>query len=54
MDPRLGFTIWKFEIRYYALIIILGALVAGAIAAWRAKKNGRDPPKSSLISCHGF
>ena len=43
MDPRLGFTIWKFEIRYYALIIILGALVAGAIAAWRAKKNGRDP-----------
>ncbi len=43
MDPRFGFTIWKFEIRYYALIIILGALVAAAIAAWRAKKDGKDP-----------
>lgn len=43
MDPRFGFTIWKFEIRYYALIIIFGALVAAAIAAWRARKNGEDP-----------
>jgi len=43
MDPRFGFTIWKFEIRYYALIIIFGALVAAVIAAWRARKNGQDP-----------
>ncbi len=43
MDPRFGFTIWKFEIRYYALIIIFGALVAAVIAAWRVRKNGEDP-----------
>ena len=42
-EPIVGFRIWKFEIRYYALIIIFGALVAAAIAAWRAKKNGQDP-----------
>lgn len=43
MDPRLGFSIGKFVVRYYALLIILGALVAAAIAAWQAKKNGKNP-----------
>lgn len=42
MDPRLGFSIWKFNIHYYALLIILGAIVAAIIAAWQARKNGRD------------
>lgn len=42
MDPRLGFSFWKFNIHYYALLIILGAIVAAIIAAWQARKNGRD------------
>lgn len=43
MDPRLGFMIGKVVIRYYALLIILGAIVAAGIAAWQAKKNGKNP-----------
>ncbi len=43
MDPRLGFAIGKIVIRYYALLIILGAVIAALIAAWQAKKNGKNP-----------
>lgn len=38
-----GFQIGSLTIRYYALIIILGALLGSWLSSTLAKKNGRDP-----------
>lgn len=38
-----GFNIGPVTIRFYSLLIILGAIVGAWLAAWRAKKQGHDP-----------
>lgn len=38
-----GFTIFGLTIRYYGIIVMLGAVGAAFIASWRAKKHGQDP-----------
>lgn len=38
-----GFNIGPLTIRFYAILIILGALVAAWLTSRQAKKNGKDP-----------
>jgi phosphatidylglycerol---prolipoprotein diacylglyceryl transferase len=38
-----GFEIFGWTVRYYGIIIMGGVLLAAMLAAWRAKKFGRDP-----------
>ena len=38
-----GFNIGPLTIRFYAILIILGALLAAWLAARQAKKGGQDP-----------
>ena len=38
-----GFNIGPLTIRYYGIIIMLGALVATWVVTWEAKRHGQDP-----------
>ncbi|MFO7584966.1 MAG: prolipoprotein diacylglyceryl transferase [Anaerolineales bacterium] len=38
-----GFEIFGWTVRFYGIIIMTGVLLAGVLAAWRAKQAGHDP-----------
>jgi phosphatidylglycerol---prolipoprotein diacylglyceryl transferase len=38
-----GFEIFGWTVRFYGIIIMTGVLLAGVLAAWRAKQAGHNP-----------